>query len=85
MATNESWDAREMIVQNFFQLKKFLGFFKLKFLELEQIKLTIFDDPIKIGDIKLLFDQDPNISMDEVLANYEKARALYDLILANGA
>ena len=83
MATTESWQAREKIIEAFFYLNHYLDHYARKFAELEAIKVAVLDDPVKKADLKLLFDQDTEMSMTQLVAKYQKAKTINDWILAN--
>jgi len=83
MATNESWKTREQILEAFFYLNHFLDHYARKFAELEAIKIVVLDDPVKKADLKLLFDQDTEMSITQLVAKYQKVKAVNDWIVAN--
>jgi len=83
MATTESWQTREKIIEAFFYLNHYLDHYARKFAELEAIKIAVLDDPAKKADLKLLFDEDPSLSMTELVAKYQKAKTVRDWIVAN--
>jgi hypothetical protein len=83
VATQESWNTRDRILLVFTDLERCLDRYRSRFLKLEAIKTGILDDPIKKADLKLLFDQDPKISMIEVVSKYQKAKQVYDWLVLN--
>jgi hypothetical protein len=83
MATTESWQTRDEILSALAIMKNCLANYKITFTRLNQIKFTVLDDPVKKADLKLLFDQDPSLSMAQVIAEYQAAKAINDWIIAN--
>ena len=83
MATTESWQTREKIIEAFFYLNHYLDHYARKFAELEAIKIAVLDDPEKKADLKLLFDQDTEMPMTQLVAKYQKAKTINDWIVAN--
>jgi len=83
MSTQESWQAREKIIEAFFYLNHYLDHYARKFAELEAIKIAVLDDPEKKADLKLLFDQDTEMSMTQLVAKYQKAKTINDWIVEN--
>ncbi len=83
MATIESWRTRDEIVNLLATMKNCLTYYKSTFVRLGEIKVTVLDDPVKKADLKLLFDQDPGLSMAQVTTEYLKALASYNWIVAN--
>jgi len=83
MATQESWQTRERILLAFFHLQKALDKYSRVFAELETLKIAVLDDPEKRADLKLLFDEDPSMSMTQLVAKYQKAKTVNDWIAEN--
>ena len=83
MATTDSWKTRADILEAFRMLSHFLDHYARKFAELEAIKIAVLDDPAKKADLKLLFDQDTEMSMTQLVAKYQKAKTINDWIVAN--
>jgi len=83
MATQESWQTRERILLAFFHLQKALDKYARVFAELEALKIAVLDDSAKKADLKLLFDEDPSMSMTQLVAKYQKVKAVNDWIMAN--
>ena len=83
MATQESWQTRERILLAFFHLQKALDKYSRVFAELETLKVAVLDDPEKKADLKLLFDQDTEMSMTQLVAKYQKAKTINDWIVEN--
>ena len=83
MATIESWNTRDDILKLLAGMKNCLQFYRETFSRLNQIKDAVLDDPVKKADLKLLFDQDPSLSMAQVTTEYLKAKAIYDWMVIN--
>jgi len=83
MATQESWQTRERILLAFFHLQKALDKYSRVFAELETLKIAVLDDPEKRADLKLLFDEDPSMSMTQLVAKYQKAKTIAEWIAEN--
>ena len=83
MATTESWQTRDEILSALAIMKNCLANYKITFTRLNQIKVAVLDDPIKKADLKLLFDQDPSLSMAQVTTEYQKVNAINNWIIAN--
>ena len=83
MATTESWQTRDRILLAFFHLQKALDKYARVFAELEALKTAVLDDPEKRADLKLLFDEDPSMSMTQLVAKYQKAKTVNDWIAEN--
>lgn len=83
MSTIASWKTRDEILNTFMILKNSLDNYKTAFIRLNQIKLAVLDDPVKKADIAKLFNEDPSLSMAQVMTEYLKAKTIYDWILAN--
>jgi len=83
MATQESWQTRERILLAFFHLQKALDKYGRVFAELEVLKVAVLDDPAKKADLKLLFDQDTEMSMTQLVAKYQKAKTVAEWIAEN--
>jgi len=74
VATAESWEMRNKILEALFFLDHYLDHYRRKFAELEAIKVAILGNPSKKADIKKLFDQDTKMSMAELVEAYQKAK-----------
>jgi len=83
MATQESWQTRDKILLAFFHLQKALDKYGRVFAELEALKIAVLDDPEKKADLKLLFDQDTEMSMTQLVAKYQKAKTVAEWIAEN--
>ncbi len=78
MATTESWKTRDEILSALSILKNCLANYRITFTRLNQIKVTVLDDPIKKADLAKLFNEDPSLSMAQVTTEYSKAKTIYD-------
>ncbi len=83
MATTESWKTRDEILSALSILKNCLANYRITFTRLNQIKVTVLDDPIKKADLAKLFNEDPSLSTAQVTTEYSKAKTIYDWLASN--
>jgi hypothetical protein len=84
VATTESWEMRNKIIETLFFLDHYLDHYKRKFAELEAIKVAMLDNPSKKADIKKLFDQDTEMSMADLVDAYQRAKVNNEWIEEGG-
>ena len=83
MATQESWQARNEIKDLFQQLPNAIENYKRFFERLQEIKIAILNDTTKKADLKLIIDQETNLTMTQITTRYTAFKAIYDWLKEN--